>query len=150
MSRYEKIILFIFAVAFGLQLLVFPGKTALFTVSTWLLSLSYLFGGYWLFNTTENKKIVLPIISGIALSASLFFLPYLVWLKKEYYYNFLPIANALLCVTLGIYLFLKRKSASNFQNIKSIFIRSFVVLIVVSFLLTRQFHSSHIEKLFWY
>ncbi len=133
MRRYEKIILIIFAAAFGLQLLAFPGKSALFALSTWLLSLSYLIGGYWLFNTKENKNNALSIISGVALSTSFFFLPYLIWLNKDYYYNFLPIANGLLFVGLGIYLFLKKKSETNFQNIKSIFIRSLIVLIVTSF-----------------
>lgn len=51
----------------------------------------------------------------------------------EYYYNFLPIANGLLFIALGIYLLLNRKSDANLQNIKSIFIRSFIVLIISSF-----------------
>jgi len=133
MKRYEKIILIIFVIVFGLQFLAFSGKSALFVLSTCLLSVSYLIGGYWLFNISESKKIAIFIISGIALSTSLFFLPYLIWLNKEYYYNFLPIANGLLFVGLGIYLFLKRKSEINLKNVKLIFIRSFIVLIIASF-----------------
>lgn len=133
MKRYEKIILIFFAVAFGLQLFAFPGKSSLLALSSWLLSLSYFIGGYWLFNTKENKNIALSITSGIAFSTSVFFLPYLVWLNEEYYYNFLPIANGLLFIALGIYLFLNRKSVTNLQNLKFIFIRSLIILIVTSF-----------------
>ena len=132
MRRYEKIILIVFTFAFVLQLLAFPGKSALFALSTWLVSLSYLFGGYWLFNTIENKNVALSITSGIAMSISFFFLPNLVWCIREQYYNFLPIANGLLFIALGIYLFLNRKSETNFQIIKSIFLRSLIVLIITT------------------
>ncbi len=133
MRRYEKIILIIFAVTLVLQLIDVSGSSELFPLSTWLLTLSYLIGGYWLFYTKENLRIALSITSGIALSTSLFFLPYLVWLNKEYYYNFFPIPNGVLFIALGIYLFLNRKSETNHQNIKSIFIRSLIILIVASF-----------------
>jgi Tfp pilus assembly protein PilF len=133
MRLYEKIILTIFAVSFGLQLIDFEGKSELFVFSTLLLSLSYLFGGYWLFNTKGNKNITLSIIAGAALSTSILFLPNLIWLTQNYYYIFLPIANGLLFISLGVYLFRKRKSETSLYNIKSIFIRSLIVLIVTSF-----------------
>ncbi len=133
MKRYEKIILIIFGVAFVLQLLAFPGKSALLALTTWLLSASYLIGGYWLFEAKKNKRITISIISGIVLSSSLFNLPYLIWVNKEPFYNFLPIANGLLFISLLCYLFLKRKSETNLQSIKLIFVRSLIILTVSSF-----------------
>ncbi|ARV05296.1 hypothetical protein BTO04_00680 [Polaribacter sp. SA4-10] len=133
MKKYEKIILIIFGVALALQLLAFPGKSALLALTTWGLSASYLIGGYWLFGTKENKRIAISIIAGIAFSSSLFNLPFLIWVNKESYYYFLPIANGLLFLFLLGYLFLQRKSETNLRNIKLIFIRSLIVLIVTSF-----------------
>lgn len=133
MKRYEKIILIIFGVAFVLQLLAFPGKSSLLALTTWLLSASYLIGGYWLFEAKGTKRITISIISGIVLSSSLFNLPFLIWVNKESYYYFLPIANGLLVIFLLGFLFLKRKSDANFRSIKLIFIRSIVILSVTSF-----------------
>ncbi|MFT6334121.1 MAG: tetratricopeptide (TPR) repeat protein [Halioglobus sp.] len=133
MKRYEKIILIIFSIVLILQPFAFPGKGALFILATWLLSASYLFGGYWLFEAKENKRVVISIISGIVLSSSLFNLPHLIWRYNESFYNFLPIANGLLFISLLGFLFLKRNSETNLRSIKLIFVRSLIILAVSSF-----------------
>ncbi|WP_034061287.1 tetratricopeptide repeat protein [Lacinutrix jangbogonensis] len=132
MKQYEKILLFIFGVSFLLQLLVIPGDRVLFALSTWLLCLSYLIGGYWLFKAKENKKAI-SIISGIALASSLFNLPFLIRINKVDYDYFLPVANGLLFVFLLGYLFLYRKAKTDLQNIKLLVVRSLVILIITSF-----------------
>ncbi len=133
MRRYEKIILIIFAVSFGLQLLPLPWQRPLLLLSIWLVSFSYLIGGYWLFSSKGNKNTALSILAGIAFSVSLLFFPYSIWINKESFYNFLPIANGLLFIFLGIYLFLKKNSETNLQNIRLIFLRSLVILVVTFF-----------------
>lgn len=133
MKRYEKIILFIFIVGFGLQVLNFPGKLALFVLASWLLATSYLIGGYWLFGAKESKKTILSVVSGIAISSSLFSFPFVIWINTTIYSYFLPIVNGLLCLFLVAYLLQKRKSKEDFQNIRLIFLRSLVILILSSF-----------------
>jgi Tfp pilus assembly protein PilF len=134
MKRYEKWLLVFFAFTFGLQLLDFTGKHALITLTVWLLSLSYLIGGYWLFNAKNTTSgIIFSIIAGFSFSISLFFFPFSIWLNESYYYDYLPIVNGLFFIVLGIYLFLNRKSELDLQKYKAIFIRSLVILIITSF-----------------
>tara|TARA_B100000809_G_scaffold71371_1_gene68966 strand:- start:154 stop:2427 length:2274 start_codon:yes stop_codon:yes gene_type:complete len=130
MKQYEKIILIIFTASFGLQILDFPGKASLFIFTAGLLSLSYLFGGYTLFNLKENKNKSLSIIAGIVFSISLIIIPFSISLNQEGIYKLTPIPNALLFIYLGIYLYLKRKIETDNKIVKLIFIRSLVILII--------------------
>ncbi len=133
MKRYEKTILILFVVAFLLQLLAFPGKNIILVLGTWLLAGSYFMGGYWLFEGKKNRRIALSIISGIALGSSLYSLPFLIWMKKESYFNYLPIINGLFFLFLSLYIWKKRKSDSNRINLKPIWTRSIIVFIFISF-----------------
>lgn len=133
MKRYEKIILIIFVVAFLLQLIAFPGKNIILVLGTWLLAGSYFIGGYWLFEGKKNSRIALSIISGVALGTSLYSLPFLIWMKKESYFAYLPIINGLLFLFLSLYIWKKRRCDSNSVNLKPIWTRSFIVLIFISF-----------------
>lgn len=130
MKSYEKIVLIIFALGFALQLFDFPGNDILFLGSAFLLSMSYLIGGYVLFNGVKHDFPFLYVISGIALSISIFFMPFLVWLKRDGFYDFVPVPSGLLLIGLGIYFF--RKESKN-QDLKLILLRSFVVLFITSF-----------------
>lgn len=133
MKRYEKILLLLFAIIFLLQLLDFTGKVALFRLITWLLGGSYLFAGYWLLRTAEKKQAVLAVLSGIAFAPAVAFLPLLIWLHPNTIKYYLPVANALLFIFLGIYLLVKRKSGEDLKHRKLLFARSAVFLVLSGF-----------------
>ncbi len=134
MKRYEKILTITVAVVFGMQLLPnFVGKASLFALSTWLLALSYLIGGYWLFNPKENRNFFLPITAGIAFAVSIIAIPFIIRLILNNTYYFFPILNGLLCIGLTAYLINNRKTEKVTINIKNIFIRAVIILAISSF-----------------
>lgn len=133
MKKYEKVILSIFGIAFIFQLLDIQGKLAIFAFSTLLLSASYAIGGYWLFNNKEKKNIIIPILSGVLISISIYNLPYLIWLNRTEYYNYIPIPNGLLFIFLLSYLIFQKKYDSSSKAIKLILTRSFIVLLLSTF-----------------
>jgi tetratricopeptide (TPR) repeat protein len=133
MKRYEKILLLLLAVIFLLQLLDFTGKVALFRLICWLLGGSYLFAGYWLLRTAEKKHAVLAVLAGIAFAPVVAYLPSLLWLRMEAIKYYLPVANALLFIFLGIYLLVKRKSGEELKHRKLLFARSAVFLLLSGF-----------------
>ncbi len=121
-------------VLFAMQLLPdFAGKGALFALTTWLLALSYLIGGYWLFNPKENKKYSLPITAGVAFAVSIIAIPFIIRLRLENYYYFFPILNGLLCIGLATYLIANRKTEKITSSIKNIFKRAVIILAISSF-----------------
>ena len=134
MKKYEKIILVLTAGAFCLQILPFEDIWIPFRVITYVLVLSYFFGGIWLFNSNwKDKKILLPIIAGIALGISIFPLPpVLQWYNNNMFY-FYPIPNAILCISLMFYVIIKRKTNKITIDTKRIFKRSVIILIICSF-----------------
>jgi tetratricopeptide (TPR) repeat protein len=131
---YEKILIGIVLLLFGLQLLPdFTGKGAFFGLATWLLALSYLIGGYWLLNPKDNRKHFIPIIAGLAFATSLSVLPFTIRIRKETVFEILPLLNVGLFLGLGIYLLIKRNAKDIVKYHKSIFIRSAIILTVVGF-----------------
>lgn len=142
MKKYEKILTITILVLFGLQLSPnFSGKSGLFTLGIWLLALSYLIGGYWLFNPKEHKKYFLPIVAGIAFAASIIALPFVIRVRLENVYYFFPIINGLLCIGLVIFLILNRKTGKITSSTKNIFRRSVILLIISSFFTYTPIHS---------
>lgn len=134
MKLYEKILLFGFLFSFGLQLLPsFTGKSLLFILPNWLLAGSYLVGGYWLFNHTQNKTYLLPITAGFAFATSIFVIPFSVWLRQDKIYQILPSINSIFCLGVIIYLIVKRKTVNNTDNIKNISKRAVVILVATAF-----------------
>lgn len=134
MRLYEKILIGLVLLLFGIQLLPdYTGKGALFGLGTWLLALSYLIGGYWLLNSKDNKKYFIPIVAGLAFATSISVLPFTIRISKESIFEILPLLNAGLFLGLGIYLLIKRNSKDIVRYHKSIFIRSAIILTVVGF-----------------
>ncbi|MGV3587422.1 MAG: tetratricopeptide repeat protein [Adhaeribacter sp.] len=133
MKRFEKILIIVFCICFGLQLLDFSQKRILFLFTTWLLSVSYLVGGYWLLNPKKQKSLVIPIFAGLAFATALYSLPFNIWLNREPYFNFLPVANGLLFIFLFLqFLFLKSSEAFSRTRIPILF-RSGIILILTVF-----------------
>ena len=134
MKRYEKLLIIIVVVFSGLQLLPnFAGRLGFFTLTTWLLALSYLIGGYWLFNSKDNREYFLPIVSGVAFAVSIVAIPFITRLRLEDFYYFLPVPNGLLCIGLTAYLIVNRKTENITPSIKNILKRSVIILAISSF-----------------
>ena len=133
MTIYERSLLIFFAVTLTLQCFDFPGIPFLFVLSSVILIASYFFGGYLLFNSEKNERHLIPIFSGIAFSTSLFVFCIRIKLNEVDNSYFFLIPNELLFISLGVYLFIKRKYEIDFKPIKSIFMRSMILVILTSF-----------------
>ncbi|WP_107038112.1 tetratricopeptide repeat protein [Brumimicrobium mesophilum] len=133
MKRYEKILLIIFSIVFLLQFFDFPGKILLLVLTSWLIAASYLVGGYWIFQTKERKNSILAILAGIVFAVSVYKLPFLVQLRNNPNNIYFPLSNGLLFIVLTVFLLIKRKSDSKYRNTKLIWLRSLIILVVVSF-----------------
>jgi predicted transcriptional regulator len=110
----------------------FAGKSALFTLATWVLAVSYLIGGYWLFNQKDNRYYFLPITAGLAFAVSIIAIPLIIRLGLDNSYYFFPILNLLLCIGLTVYAIKNRNTNRLTFAIKSVFKRSIVILAVSS------------------
>ena len=136
MKLYEKIIVGL-VILFSV-LLLFPNfmeQYIFFTLSTIILSLSYFFCGFWLFNKNGSKVFFIPIFAGISLSFSILTLPFTIIyeLERSYTFHYLLILNILLVIILFIIIIYKSKKGGVTKNIKFIFIRAIVVLVITSF-----------------
>src|SRR6185312_5021219 len=137
MRRYEKIAL----ITSSLVLLsrFSPGidantKFESTSLVLYLVALSYIIGGYWIFRDKEKKKVFLPIIAGIALGTSFFCIPNLLRVWQGGFVPFLLLFNQLFFIGLGIYIFIKRKSNDQIKYLRSILLRSFIIGIFPGFL----------------
>ncbi|MEQ1733840.1 MAG: tetratricopeptide repeat protein [Bacteroidia bacterium] len=133
MKLYEKIILILVAISFAISFLKVSDADVYLMMAISLLSLSYLICSYWLFNTGSIKKIVLPVLSGFLLCISIFSLTQLIYLNREDAFLILPITNVILFIYLSVYLIVKRKSKTDLKDVKLIFARSLITLVVSSF-----------------
>ena len=131
MKLFEKIIIAIFLILFALQLFDVVEHTM--WLAFLLLSFSYLFGGYWLFNTKDNKNLFLTIISGIIFSASLIATFYKATFSYVRILNYMPFINGSLCLGLAIFWFVKNKAGKITKNTKYLFARSTVILMLSCF-----------------
>lgn len=119
---------------FVLQLLpYFRIESILFKLANWLLALSYLFAGFWLFNLKENRKYFLPIASGVSFAFAIIAIPHIIRLNLEQIFYFFPIPNGLLCICLAIYLIAYRKTEKITSNVKNISKRAIIILVISSF-----------------
>ena len=138
MTRYEKVILGLVLAATGWQLAPTPGHNAALFLSTWLLLLSYLVGGYWLFAQPPLPRAWVRIVAGGCLATSLTSLLPAIDLRTQassYNYQAAPIANGLLCLALGVYLVLRRRQPAMQATYRPLFWRSLATLLVCAFLL---------------
>jgi hypothetical protein len=140
LRRYEKILTIIVIALFGLQIVPYFTIKQVFYLAIWLLALSYLFAGFWLFNPKENKKYLLPITAGIAFAFSILAIPFLIRVNLEYFYYFFPIPNGLLCIGLTIYLLAIRKKEKITASLKNLSKRA-AILLVISCFFTYTPHS---------
>ena len=136
MKLYEKILVGIVLLFF--LLLIFPvfiGQYIFFTLFSVILSLSYLFGGYWLFNLKENKTYFIPIFAGVSFFISVLILPFSIIFEFGNHKNFhyFLIANILLIIVLLFLTIIKRKKGGITKNIKFIFLRALIILFITAF-----------------
>jgi hypothetical protein len=136
MTKYEKSILAILALGFVLLFFDFPGHKMLFKIAAFTLAASYFFWGIRLFGNRkrgDKEKIKrIFIIVGIVFSIALVgFLP-MILRQRTLYADFLLVPNDLLCIFLAIYILVKRKAKIDLQLAKSIFMRSFVIVVLGS------------------
>lgn len=106
---------------------------ALLILTSWLLALSYLVGGYWLFNPNPKKNKAIPILAGIAFATSIFTLPLIIRASNESFLKVLPWVNGIFFIGLSTYLAVNWNSKNIFKRHKSVFFRSAIILIVVGF-----------------
>ena len=90
-------------------------------------------GGYWLLKNEEDDKYFIPIAAGLSFGTSLWVLPSTVGVEIAFLQKILPLLNVALFLGLGLYLLLKRKEKDIINSYKGVFIRSTIVLIIVSF-----------------
>lgn len=128
MKKYEKIILILYFGLIFLQLFDLPGKISFLNIGRFLLLLSYIVGGYWLFKNKDINNTFLLILSGIIIGVATYPIPSLIWVYKLDYYNYTPIPNLILLIIL-IILYLKGK-----RYYKLILFRSLLLGILTVFL----------------
>jgi len=130
----EKILLAFALLIFFVQLLpFFSGKVLLFLFSTFLLSASYLFASYWLFNSGNKQRIWIPLIAGMCFAVALVSIPFNVWVWQESVFDLLPLPNLLLCMLLGIFLFRNPMVWKQDMDMRRIFIRSLCIAVITAF-----------------
>lgn len=137
MKLYEKILigllLFFFSMSIfdeergGSDWYVFFALTAL------LLAVSYLFTGYFLFNSKEKKRYFIPIVAGIAFGTSLYTLPFLIRFNYKDTFDILPFINVGFFLGLLLYLIIGKIAKYNFNFPTGIFVRSGVIVFIVGF-----------------
>ena len=134
MKLYEKILI---GIIFLTELIsIFGGMEVWFRLAVWLLAISYLVGGYWLFNAKdkEHESKFISITAGLVFASALFTLPFTIRLNRDsVLFEILPVFNIVFFIALGIYFIYKRKSENKNPIFKNIFIRSLFVLIVTCF-----------------
>src|SRR5690554_6107168 len=134
MKLYEKIIVVLTVIAFLIQLLPnFPDKIVVLGFMTTILSFSYFFGGFWLFNSKQDRKYFLPIAAGIALFFPIVIFPFIIELELIHSSYVYSIFNGILFMGVAIYLLRNRKTGKARKETKAIFIRSSIVLFVSLF-----------------
>ena len=137
MTRYEKIVVLLVLAAIGWQTVPTPGHSAALFFSVWLLTLSYLVGGYWLFARSPAPPGWVRVVIGACLGLSLTSLVPAIDLRiqSEPIYNAAPVANGIGSLALGIFLILRRQSREVQVTYRPVFWRSLVVLLGCAFLL---------------
>ena len=137
MKVYEKILIGIFLLLLGIRPFLSDHYIifAFFFLFISLWAISYLIGGYWLFNPKENKSCLIPIVAGITFATSLFTLPFTMSLytKDLFFLKILPLLNIVFFIVISIYLISKRKQKTDNSFLKNIFIRSLVIMIITCF-----------------
>ena len=136
MTRYEKIVLLLVLAALSWQTVPTPGHVTALFFSVWLLTLSYLVGGYWLFARSPAPPGWVRVVAGACLGVSLTSLVPAIDLRiqLEPIYNATPIANGVGSLALGIFLILRRQSREIQAAYRPLFWRSLVVLLGCAFL----------------
>jgi tetratricopeptide (TPR) repeat protein len=134
MKLYEKILLGIVVVLFGLQFFPITGSGGLIALAMWLLAASYAIGGYKIFKPIEKITLVFSIIAGICFATSLVVIPYAIRLNQNLVIKILPTFNSVFFIIACLYIFLNKKSIQGIlPHLKSLLIRSAIILIITSF-----------------
>lgn len=137
MRLYEKILVLVIIIVLCLRgdpYISPDNQFAITGLTLFIVSISYLIGGYWLFRKAPENHKILSIIAGIALCPSVYYLHLLIEFRinESLEVAFLP--NQLLFLFIGCLLLFKRKKLVEKPSIRGIFIRSGIVLFFTAFL----------------
>ncbi len=134
MKLFEKILLNLAILLFVFSLTPYSSEIeSIFEIFIILVSISYMVGGYWMFNKNHNKNKFIPITAGIVFGMSLFFLNAFTTLFPNR--NFIPftLPNVFFFIILSIYYFRNRNSEKIIKKIQGIYLRSFSIVLFVGF-----------------
>ena len=133
MTRYEKTLLYLLLALLVLQATRVTASNSFLWLCLWLLALSYMVGGCWLFTDRKHFSTSFYVLAGICLSASLVSLSYTLRVRHEPFEVLLPVLNGILCLGLGFYLFRHRVHKSEQTALRGLWLRSAVLLVFASF-----------------
>lgn len=129
-TRYEKGLLFLVLLLFGLQVAGVTTKDTLFILSVGILAASYFFGGKWLFESRGRFHIWLCVMAGVCFAAALVSFTNTAALNRTSFFQVKLIPNGILCAGLGIYLFRHRKKPDVVPVMWLLWLRSALLLII--------------------
>lgn len=148
MKRFEKIILLILALLFVLFLLpISDSFQFVFMLVLFVVAMIYCIGGYWMLNSKDDQKTALPIIAGIGFGIAILGTIFPFNLQEYDILNYFPIPNAILCLVSAVYIISKKRKGIITKNLKNIFIRSSIILILSSFLIYSPITFTPFRKL---
>ena len=134
MKRTELILVITWITFLLLNGVDYPGGAGFFVLATFAFSLYYLVGAFKIFEPQENSPLIIPVLAGVALATSLITIPFSIYLRNWDWLQILPFINIVFTSFLVglINLRLTRKNKIE-SNLKSILLRSAIVLIITCF-----------------
>ncbi len=133
MTRYEKYLLYLLLALLALQGAEITNTNSLSWLCIWLLALSYMVGGRWLFKDQKHFSASFYVLAGICLGTSLISLSFTLRVRHESFEVLLPVLNGFFCVGLGIYLFRHRAHKLAQNTLSGLWLRSAVLLAFAGF-----------------
>ncbi|SFQ59238.1 tetratricopeptide repeat protein [Hymenobacter arizonensis] len=133
MTRYEKFLLFLLLFLVVLQATEITPRNSFLWLCIWLLALSYIVGGRWLFKDRKVFSTSFYVLAGICLGTSLVSLSFTLRARHESFEVLLPALNGVFCFGLGIYLFRQRAQKQDTKALRGLWWRSAVLLALAGF-----------------
>lgn len=126
-TRYEKLLLLLFFLALALQVAGVTPSAGLLWLSMWLLGLSYLLGGRWLFPDQAAFSASFYVIAGVCFGTSLISMLYTFRVQRDYFSLLLPVLNALFCAGLGFHLLTQKGNQEHLPVLRGLWLRSVIL-----------------------
>ncbi|WP_035564078.1 tetratricopeptide repeat protein [Hymenobacter sp. IS2118] len=133
MTRYEKYLLYLLLSLLVLQATGISTSNTYLWLCIWLLALSYIVGGRWLFKDQQAFSTSFYVVAGICLGTSLVSLSFTLRVRHEPLEVLLPVLNGIFCVGLGIYFYRHRAHQPEQNSLRGLWLRSAVLLVFAGF-----------------